>query len=79
MSCAYRFPPAPRCDDLKYLGVTPCLFLDRSRPGPAPEVFPAYLYKDAASELIVVAEDRFENVIEKLIERGAFVPKGGAE
>lgn len=71
-----NFPPAPHYDHLTFLQVVPCFFKDGRQKPIKHEVFPIYLYKDAAGELIIVAEDKFEAPVDVLIKQGYF-SKGG--
>ncbi len=70
------FPAAPRIEGLTNLDVKPIFFADR-RTGQR-TVFPVYHYRDdATGELILVTEDHYEAILDKLIAMGAFGPKGG--
>ena len=72
----YNFPPAPTREGLSYLDVKPIHFADHRTGQHA--VFPVYHYQDdMTGELILVTEDRFEPILEKLISMGAFGPKVG--
>lgn len=68
------FPDASELQALTFLGVQPVFFSDQ-RIGRY-ETFPVYLYReDATGELIVVAEDRYEEVLDQFIAMGVFCKK----
>lgn len=72
----YDFPSAPAYEGLTFLNVRPIAFNDR-RTG-FRTVFPVYRYRDDANgELVLVTEDRYEPLLDKLIAIGAFGAKGG--
>lgn len=73
---ANDFPAAPRIEGLTSLDVKPMFVADRRTGRRA--IFPVYHYRDdATGELILVTEDHYEAILDKLIAMGAFGPKRG--
>lgn len=65
------FPSAPSIEGLTYLAVRPVFFTDL-RAGRR-EIFPVFSYReDATGELILVAEPRYDEILDRLIAMGAF-------
>lgn len=67
----YQYTEIPQYAGLTFIGVMPVLFSD-DRTGERIS-FPVFLYVDDASgELVTVAEDRYEPILDGLIASGAF-------
>ena len=70
----FNFPPAPELEGLTYIGVMPVFFCDH-RSGRR-NVFPVYRYEDGETgELVLVSEDQYEPILDRMIEMGAFGQK----
>lgn len=71
-----NFPLAPDFAGLTHIDVLPVYFTNRATGERF--VFPVYRYQeDQTNELILVTEDHFERILEKMIEIGAFGAKSG--
>lgn len=69
------FPPAPTLEGLSYLNVMPVFFTDHGSGQRL--VFPVYHYRDNESgELVLVTEDHFEPILDRLIVAGTFSESG---
>ena len=72
----FNFPPASTFEGLTYLGFKPVFFTDH-RTG-RHITFPVYNYEDdETGELVLVSEDRYEPILDKMMEMSAFGIKGG--
>lgn len=72
---AYKFPPVPHNPGHTFLATKPVIFKDH-RIGKT-ETFPVFLFRcDASGELCLVTQDKYEAVLDKLIENGAFAGSG---
>ena len=67
----FDFPLPPSIEGLTFLAVRPVIFTDL-RAGRR-EIFPVYSYReDATGELILVAEPRYDEILDRVIAVGAF-------
>lgn len=74
---AFNFQYVPRNPGHTYLSTTNVGF--RNHQTGQTETFPVFLYRcDASGELSLIAEEKYEAVLDKLIESGVFAAGGVA-
>lgn len=67
----FDIPVPPSIEGLTYLEFKPVFFTDRRKDWH--ETIPVYHYRDdATGELVLVTEDRYEEILDRLIVMGAF-------
>lgn len=61
------FPPPPVLEGLTFLRVEPCVLRDRRVGALRTKTFPIYHYRNVQGELILVCEEQYEEVLDRLM------------